>query len=169
MSTEENDCFQGILRSMNHENGTAIKIAKVRSDMPTEDSAQLALRGCAYWVREREEGLEHPNTIVVGGGRALKHSDLHNQTFEMLRGRWLSIYENPNVIHGFYTFSGFFVPRNIAMWCALHIVEGLKPAWQRRSAFTELQSDGVLWDAHKKAWDEWQKELKETATQKPST
>lgn len=161
MAAEEEPPIKGVFLSKNEDNGKEAMIAFIRLHLPYEDPAQLALRGCAFRIIKPNDNVEHPNTVLVGGGRETSHNNLRANSYELTKGN-LSVFENPNVIQGFYTYSGFFVPRDIAMWCALHIEGGLKDGWSRRSAFSELQSDGVIWDAHKEAWQYWQKELAET-------
>lgn len=156
---KETPLLKGVFLSKNEDNGKEVMIATIRLHMPFDDPAQLALRGCALRIINPTEHIVHPNTILVGGGREKSHADLRNNSRD-LTGGYLSTYENPNFVEGFYTFSGFFVPRMMAMWCSLHIEKGLKDDWSRRTSFHELQSRGVVWEVHKKEWDAWQKQLK---------
>ena len=160
MSTEKEPAINGVFLSKNEDNGKEAMIATIRLHLPFDDPAQLALRGCAYWIKQPDDKIKHPNTVLVGGGRETSHDNLRSASWELIGG-YLDAYENHNVVAGFYTYSGWFVPRSVAMWCACHIERGLKPDWSKRSAFTELQSPGVVWDVHKQAWQDYQKELAE--------
>ena len=158
MNTEKEPAIKGVFLSLNDDNGKEAMIATIRLHLAFVDPAELALRGCAYWIRQPEDEIKHPNTVLVGGGREKSHDNLRSASWELIGG-FLNAFENPNVVAGFYTYSGWFVPRSVAMWCSRHIEGGLKPDWSKRSAFTELQSPGVVWDAHKKAWQDYQRTL----------
>lgn len=158
MNTEKEPAIKGVFLSLNDDNGKEAMIGTIRLHLPYDDPAELALRGCAYWIRQPEGEIKHPNTVLVGGGRETSHDNLRSASWQLIGG-FLNAFENPNVVAGFYTYSGWFVPRSVAMWCACYIEGGLKDSWSKMSAFTELQSDGVVWDAHKKEWQAYQRTL----------
>ncbi len=158
MNTEKEPAIKGVFLSLNDDNGKEAMIGTIRLHLPYDDPAELALRGCAYWIRQPEGEIKHPNTVLVGGGRETSHDNLRLASWQLIGG-FLNAFENPNVVAGFYTYSGWFVPRSVAMWCSRHIEGGLKPDWSKRSAFTKLQSPGVVWDAHKKEWQAYQRTL----------
>jgi hypothetical protein len=128
--------------SKNEDNGKEAMIATIRLHLPFDDPAQLALRGCAYWIKQPDDKIKHPNTVLVGGGRETSHDNLRLASWQLIGG-FLNAFENPNVVAGFYTYSGWFVPRSVALWCSRHIEGGLKPDWSKRSAFTKLQSQNT--------------------------
>lgn len=155
--------IKGVFLSTDELNGQEAMISLIRLHLPCNDPAELALKGCAYWIIKPEGNVKEPNTVLIGAGRQTSHDKVRSSSWNLLGGN-LNAYDNPNVIAGFYTYSGFFVSRKTAMWCSAHIEKGLKSEWSRRSSFTELQSDGVRWNAHADAWKSYQKELAEKAS-----